>query len=126
MDICLLGPCCPRLEQAVYVHVSLCEKTGNQQQSVVREVAWQRISLTDCLGDLCGHHRGQRLRIRKLVEICQVVKKSQAGTAGGCAQKGRASSALKTTVLVKGKSPRYKRNGKMGVQKVEAYDLKDF
>ena len=43
---------------SVCVHVSLCEKTGIQRQSVVREVAWQRISLTDCLGDLCGHHRG--------------------------------------------------------------------
>lgn len=52
-----------------------------------------------------------------------MVKKSQAGTAGGCAQKGRASSVMKTAVLVKGKCPRYKRNGKMGMQKVEAYEL---
>ena len=55
-----------------------------------------------------------------------MVKKSQAGTAGGCAQKGLASSVMKTMVLVKGKSSRYKRNRKMGVQKVEACDLKDF
>lgn len=54
------------------------------------------------------------------------MKKSQAGKAGGCAQKGHVSSVMKTTVRVKGKCPRYKRNGKMGMQKVEAYNLMDF